>query len=69
MANLTGLGRLHIPDERRRMFPMAAPSTQRVYRNHLLHGQVNDQGATPHCVAGASGRAAGYGPDALGQKT
>ena len=51
MADLTGLGRIHIPDNRRMAYPMAAPEPIRAYRNHLLHGPVNDQGATPHCVA------------------
>lgn len=48
------LGRLHVPDERDKNFLMAAPQTGRRSRFWArLHGGVNDQGATPHCVAHA----------------
>ena len=47
-----GLGRIVIPDERDKSFLMAAPSTERTFRNWMVQGGVVlDQGQTSQCVA------------------
>lgn len=49
-------GRLPAKDERDRRFSMAAPKSERSFRNWLSPGPIYDQGQTSMCVAYAANR-------------
>jgi hypothetical protein len=50
------LGRLPAVDERDRRFSMAAPRTERTFRNWMSPGDIWDQGNTSECVSYAANR-------------
>lgn len=49
-------GRVPAVDERDRRYRMAAPASERTFRNWLSPGPVWNQGATPQCVSYAANR-------------
>lgn len=49
-------GRIPAVDARDRRYRMAAPATERTFRNWLSPGPVWDQGPTPQCVSYAANR-------------
>lgn len=48
---LRKFGRIYIPDDRDRQYPIAKRSTRRIFRYWWDNGWWGDQGRTPQCVA------------------